>query len=121
MYRYVLSRLLLSIPTILGVATISFLLMRLIPGDPARVIAGVEGTVEDIERIRRQLGLDQPMIEQYLRFIGNLLVGDLGTSTRSGAPVTAASMPTSCRRSSRCSASRCRSTGSASFSSSSSR
>jgi len=90
MSRYVLNRLLLSIPTILGVATISFLLMRLIPGDPARVIAGVDGTIEDIERIRAKLGLDQPVLTQYLRFIGNLLMGDLGTSARSGGPVTSA-------------------------------
>ncbi len=90
MYRYVLNRLLLSIPTVLGVATVSFLLMRLIPGDPARVIAGVDATVEDIDRIRRQLGLDQPVLQQYLQFIGRLFVGDLGTSARSGGPVTAA-------------------------------
>jgi len=88
MYRYVLNRLLLSIPTVLGVATVSFLLMRLIPGDPARVIAGVDATVEDIDRIRRQLGLDQSVLQQYLQFIGRLFVGDLGTSARSGGPVT---------------------------------
>lgn len=90
MSRYVLSRLLLAVPTILGVATISFLLMRLIPGDPARVIAGVDATVEDIARIRVQLGLDQPVWQQYLHFIGRLFLGDLGISARSGGPVSAA-------------------------------
>lgn len=90
MSRYILNRLILAVPTILGVATISFLLMRLIPGDPARVIAGVDATVEDIARIRTQLGLDQPVLTQYLRFVGNLFLGDLGTSARSGGPVAAA-------------------------------
>ena len=87
MSRYVLNRLLLAIPTVLGVATISFLLMRLIPGDPARVIAGIDGTAEDIARIREQLGLSHSILQQYISFLANLFVGDLGTSTQSGAPV----------------------------------
>lgn len=87
MHRYILQRLLLSIPTILGVATVSFLLMRLIPGDPARVIAGIDGTAADIARIRHQLGLDSPALQQYMNFVGNLLTGNLGISSRTGTPV----------------------------------
>jgi len=66
---------------------VSFLLMRLIPGDPARVIAGVNATPEDVDRIRHQLGLDQPGWLQYLSFIGNLFRLNLGTSARTGQPV----------------------------------
>jgi peptide/nickel transport system permease protein len=87
MLTYILRRILIAIPTVLGVATVSFLLMRLIPGDAARVIAGPTATGADIERLRRQLGLDLPGWQQYLRFMGNLLHFDLGISARTGAPV----------------------------------
>lgn len=87
MLTYVGRRIAVAIPTLLGVATVSFLLMRLIPGDAARVIAGPTATPEDVARIRHQLGLDLPAWEQYLRFMGNLVHLDLGTSARTGAPV----------------------------------
>lgn len=87
MTGYILRRLLLAIPTVLGVATFSFLLMRLIPGDPARVIAGTEASAEEVERVRVALGLDHSVPHQYLSFLGNLFKGDLGTSVRSGQPV----------------------------------
>jgi peptide/nickel transport system permease protein/oligopeptide transport system permease protein len=86
---YIARRVLVAIPTVLGVATLIFALVHLLSGDPARVIAGVNATEEDVSRIRHQLGLDQPLWLQYLVFIGNLVRGDLGTSTRSGQPVTA--------------------------------
>jgi peptide/nickel transport system permease protein len=87
MLTYILRRVLVAVPTVLGVATISFLLMRLIPGDPARVIAGPTATGADVERLRHQLGLDLPWWLQYLRFMVNLLHFDLGRSARTGEPV----------------------------------
>ncbi len=89
MLSYIGRRLLLAIPTVLGVATIIFLLVRLLPGDPARVIAGVNATDADVEKLRHQLELDRPVLEQYVLFISRLLRGDLGTSARTGAPVSA--------------------------------
>jgi ABC-type dipeptide/oligopeptide/nickel transport system permease component len=78
---------LLSVPTVLGVATLIFLLVHLLPGDPARVIAGVNATPADVERIRHQLDLDQPGWQQYLTFLTRLAHGDLGTSTHTLNPV----------------------------------
>lgn len=87
MITYVVRRLLVAIPTLLGVATIVFSLLRLLPGDPAIVIAGPQATAEDIARIRLQLGLDLPGWQQYLTFLGRLVRGDLGISIRTNAPV----------------------------------
>lgn len=87
MVSYVVRRVLVAIPTLIGAATVSFLLMRLIPGDPARVIAGTNATAADVERLRHQLGLDQPIWWQYLSFIGNLFRLNLGISARTGQPV----------------------------------
>lgn len=87
MLSYIIRRILIAIPTVLGVATISFLLMRLVPGDAARVIAGPTATQADVDRLRHQLGLDLPGWEQYLHFMGNLLRFDLGISARTGQPV----------------------------------
>jgi peptide/nickel transport system permease protein len=84
---YIARRLLVAIPTLLGVATVVFSLLRLLPGDPAVIVAGPQAGPEDIERIRRQLGLTEPLLQQYLGFLGRLLRGDLGISTRTGAPV----------------------------------
>jgi peptide/nickel transport system permease protein len=84
---YIIRRVLIAIPTLLGAATVSFLLMRLIPGDPARVIAGVNATPADVDRIRHQLGLDEPIWQQYVHFIGNLFQLNLGISARTGQSV----------------------------------
>jgi peptide/nickel transport system permease protein len=84
---YIARRVLLAVPTLFGVATFIFLLIRLLPGDPAQVIAGVLASPEDVARIRHQLELDQPGWQQYLSFIGRLLHGDLGVSTHTGQPV----------------------------------
>jgi peptide/nickel transport system permease protein len=88
MLRYILRRLVAAIPTLVGVATVVFLLLRLLPGDPARVIAGLLASEEDVERIRRGLGLDQPVLVQYGVFMGRLLQLNLGTSARTSQPVT---------------------------------
>src|SRR3989442_15944859 len=87
MLSYLAQRTLVAIPTLLGVATVVFLLIRLLPGDPAVVIAGVLASPDDVQHIRHQLELDQPVWLQYLGFLGRLLHGDLGVSTHTGQPV----------------------------------
>ena len=87
MITYVARRVLASVPTLWGVATVVFVMARLLPGDPARVIAGVLASPEDVEHIRRQMGLDQPLLVQYGYFMGSLLRLDLGTSAHTNAPV----------------------------------
>jgi len=84
---YILRRLGLALPTLLGVTVIIFVLIRLIPGDPARVIAGLTATDEDVALIRVELGLDRPMYVQYGIFLGRLVRGDLGLSAATRAPV----------------------------------
>lgn len=88
MLTYVIRRLALAIPTLLGAATLTFVLLRLVPGDPARILAGPSATAPDIEQLRHQLGLDRPIWEQYFGFLGGLLNGDLGTSFRTGQSVS---------------------------------
>lgn len=87
MFNYTIRRLLQLIPTILGVTIITFLMIVAIPGDPARMIAGADATAEEIEIITKRLGTDKPLIEQYGRYVSNLLKGDLGVSLRSNKPV----------------------------------
>lgn len=87
MITYVARRALTGVPTLWGVATVVFVMARLLPGDPARVIAGVLASPEDVENIRHQMGLDQPLWVQYLDFLGSLLHFNLGTSAHTGAPV----------------------------------
>jgi peptide/nickel transport system permease protein/oligopeptide transport system permease protein len=84
---YVVRRVLVAIPTLFGVATVVFSLLRLLPGDPATLIAGPTATPQVIANIRHQLGIDQPIWQQYLGFLGRLLRGDLGISSRTGQPV----------------------------------
>lgn len=89
MLRYVQRRLLIAVPVILGVATLVFVIMHLLPGDPAEVmLAQSGGQAETIERLRHQLGLDLPLHVQYLRFLGNLVRGDLGESIWLRKPVS---------------------------------
>ncbi len=87
MITYIVRRLLAGVPTLWGVATVVFVMARLLPGDPARVIAGLLASPEDVERIRHQMGLDQPLWVQYLDFMGSLLHLNLGTSAHTNAPV----------------------------------
>ncbi|MFP4975601.1 ABC transporter permease subunit [Paenibacillus sp. CN-4] len=88
MGRYALQRLFGVIPLLFVVSVLVFLFIHLIPGDPARLVAGKEATLEEIAAIRTQLGLDLPLWKQYLDYMGNLFRGDLGTSLVSGLPVT---------------------------------
>jgi peptide/nickel transport system permease protein len=88
MYAYVVQRILATIPVMAVVALFVFGLLHLTPGDPAAVIAGELATVDDIAKIRAQLGLDQPITVQFFTWLGQLLHGDLGTSIFSKLPVT---------------------------------
>ncbi|SDG76138.1 ABC transporter permease [Propionivibrio dicarboxylicus] len=85
--NYLLRRLLAVIPVLAVVAVIVFLLLRLAPGDPAVIIAGDTASAEDIEHIRQTLGLNRPVVEQFVGWIGQILRGDLGTSVFTGMPV----------------------------------
>ncbi|AJY76210.1 nickel ABC transporter permease [Paenibacillus beijingensis] len=87
MFRYIVKRLLQMIPTLIGVSVICFLIMHSIPGDPARLIAGIDATEEEVEMVRDRLGLDRPLPEQYGSYVWNLLHGDFGISMRSDRPV----------------------------------
>lgn len=87
MPRYILSRLLLALPTLLGVSVVVFMMVRALPGDPARVIAGLLASEADVERVRSQLGLDQPLVLQYSSFLLRLARLDLGVSARTAQPV----------------------------------
>jgi peptide/nickel transport system permease protein len=84
----VLRRILATLPVMAVVATVVFLMLRLTPGDPAVVLAGDNATTEQIERIRTVLGLDRPIYEQFVSWIGRLARGDLGTSIFTQLPVT---------------------------------
>jgi len=85
---YVGRRLLAAIPTLWGVATAVFVMARLLPGDPARVIAGVLASQDQVDHLRHQLGLDQPLPVQYVDYLGSLARLDLGTSAHFGGPVS---------------------------------
>ncbi|MBW2148717.1 MAG: ABC transporter permease [Deltaproteobacteria bacterium] len=87
MQDYTIRRLLQLIPVILSVTVIIFLMLHLIPGDPAEILAGEEATMEDIHAIREQLGLDKPLIVQYFTYMKNIARGDLGRSMRTRRPV----------------------------------
>jgi ABC-type dipeptide/oligopeptide/nickel transport system permease component len=87
MARYIAQRLLTLIPILFGVTIIVFGIMKLVPGDPALMAAGVDARQEDVERIRAYLGLDRPIHEQYLSFVGNAVTGNFGVSARTRRPV----------------------------------
>lgn len=88
MLKYIAKRLLAMIPVILGVTLIVYLIMSLAPGDPARTILGEQATEEQVQELRTEMGLDQPIIVQYFRYIWNLLHGDLGRSYQSRIDVS---------------------------------
>lgn len=84
---YMSHRLVASVITLLGVAFLVVALVQLLPGDPARVIAGLQAGQEEVDRIRATLGLDRPLLVQYGFFIDGLLHGDMGVSARTNNPV----------------------------------
>jgi peptide/nickel transport system permease protein len=83
----IFKRMLVAIPSLIGVVIVTFLLTRALPGDPAAYFAGPAATNEAIEQIRVKLGLDKPLIVQFGRYVGDLARGDLGTSLTTGQPV----------------------------------
>jgi peptide/nickel transport system permease protein len=89
MARYLIRRLLLTIPVILGVATLVFALIHLVPGDPALAMLGEAAPQAEVLKLRHALGLDQPLLTQYRTYMTGLARGNLGTSFRYNAPVTA--------------------------------
>ncbi|BET40226.1 glutathione ABC transporter permease GsiC [Atlantibacter hermannii] len=88
MFSYVIKRLLGLIPTLSIVAVLVFLFVHLLPGDPARLIAGPEADAQVIDMVRSQLGLDKPLWSQFLHYMGNVLQGDFGNSLVSRRPVS---------------------------------
>ncbi len=87
MGSYILKRLVSAIPVLLGITIIVFLIMSLIPGDPATAILGSYATPENVEKLNRDLGLDKPMVQRYFIWLGNMLTGDFGRSFSLNRPV----------------------------------
>ena len=84
---YALRRLLLAVPVLFGVSVLVFSVLHLAPGDPAAIMLGAQATKEDVQRLHRDLGLDQPLVVQYLHWIGQVARGDLGRSIPLGRAV----------------------------------
>jgi len=87
MLTLIYKRLMFAIPSLIGVVIVTFLLTRALPGDPAAYFAGPAATQEAIEQIRKKLGFDKPLIEQFFRYSADLAHGDLGNSLTTGQPV----------------------------------
>lgn len=87
MLKYILKRLGLLIPTLLGVATIVFFMVALSPGDPARVMLGERANEQQLEQLRQELGLDKPLAEQYWLYLQRMAQLDFGESIKTGRPV----------------------------------
>ena len=87
MLSMILKRLLMAMPSLIGVVIVTFLLTRALPGDPAAYFAGPAATKEAIEQIRVKLGLDKPLLVQFVRYVTDLAHGDLGNSLTTGQPV----------------------------------
>jgi peptide/nickel transport system permease protein len=85
--RYLLRRLLLLVPVLVGVSVVVFLVLHLAPGDPAEIMLGPQATQEDVSRLRADLGLDRPLPLQYVHWMAHVLQGDLGRSIRMRQPV----------------------------------
>jgi ABC-type dipeptide/oligopeptide/nickel transport system permease component len=77
-----------AVPVLLGITILVFAIVHAIPGDPAVIAAGLEASPETVERIRRDLGLDRPLPEQFVTFAGRAVRGEFGTSIRTGSPVS---------------------------------
>ncbi len=86
MLKYIIKRIIV-IPTLIIVTTFVFVFVRLIPGDPARLVAGPQATLEDVEVVREELGLNKPIVTQYVDYVTGLFHGDLGMSLRTKRPV----------------------------------
>ena len=87
MKTYLVRRLLLVGPVLLGVSVVVFMVLHLSPGDPAEIMLGPQATKEDLERLRTELGLTEPLPVQYARWLGHVVQGDLGRSLWMKRPV----------------------------------
>ncbi|MCC6799056.1 MAG: ABC transporter permease [Anaerolineae bacterium] len=87
MAKYVARRIIESVPVVVGVSILVFMLLHLIPGDPATTILGERATTQSIAELRARLGLDRPLYEQYFIWVGKMLQGDLGNTVRGNIPV----------------------------------
>ncbi|GGA21637.1 nickel ABC transporter permease [Psychrobacillus lasiicapitis] len=87
MIWFIIKRLMQTVPVIIGVTIVVFVIMQLVPGDPAVLLAGEGATKETIEALREQLGLHQPLYVQYFDYVSNLLRGDMGFSLKNNQPV----------------------------------
>ncbi len=87
MLKYVLKRLAMAVPILIAVLTLVFIIIRIVPGDPAMVVLGDQASAEALATLRTQMGLDVPLIQQYLTFLSGIFHGDLGTSLLSGRAV----------------------------------
>src|SRR4030095_4659499 len=85
--EYIIRRLLLLVPVLIGVSLVSFALLQLVPGDPALILAGEEATEEVLTRIRQEYGLNRPLPIQFLAYLRHAVGGDLGISIQSRQPV----------------------------------
>src|SRR5437879_12102848 len=96
MRAFLTRRLLLLVPTLLGVTLATFLMLHLTPGDPVTIMLGEFASASDVARLRAELGLDRPIVVQYLKFLGRSVPSDLGSYIRSHRPLqeeTAECMP----------------------------
>jgi peptide/nickel transport system permease protein len=84
---YILKRLISAVPVLFGITVIVFLIMSMIPGDPATAILGSYATPENVEKLNRDLGLDKPLVQRYFIWLGNMLTGDFGRSFSLNRPV----------------------------------
>src|SRR5579885_1117115 len=84
---FIVRRLILLIPVLIGVSLLTFLISRIIPADPARMIAGPHAGPAQVEAVRHAYGLDRPLWQQYTTYMGGLLHGDMGTSLHTQRPV----------------------------------
>jgi peptide/nickel transport system permease protein len=88
MHRYILRRLVQAIPVVFLFSIVVFVVLRLVPGDPATVMLGLEATPEAVAQIRQEMGLDRPIVVQYVFWLRHVLEGDFGISWRSKQPVS---------------------------------
>src|ERR1700742_3826587 len=98
MFTMILKRLAMAIPSLIGVVVVTFILTRVLPGDPAAYFAGPAATPQAIEEIRKSLGLDKSLPEQFVRYVQDLSKGDFGKSLTTGKSVSndiAARLPAS--------------------------
>ena len=88
MLKYIMKRFIFVIPVLLGATLLVFTIMEFTPGDPARLILGDEATQEDIDALREEMGLNDPFAVRYVRFVADMLHGDLGVSYRNNLDVS---------------------------------